>query len=812
MIRGISLLALVLCQTARPQTVQYSYDNLWRLTRAVYNDGSTIEYVYDNAGNRLMKSATPPPGPPPNHPPAAVSNPGIANGAVNVSATPLLTWPATTDPDKGNAVAYFLYFGPTPNPPLVYSGWETNWSPGQLECFTTYFWYVVARDNHNATSTSPVWSFTTGDVAPRADFSVEPASGAAPFTVSFQDQSQYRCGTLTSWQWDFYNRGVVDTTNHNPLFTYTAAGNYTVRMVVGDEHGGVATVVKTNVVSVLGSNIINLAVLDLNIESAGPERHLVVSYTVTNAGSLSLVGKWQWPDVFYLSSDTVLDSSASMLTEFDESQVLAAGAVYWRTNMVTMPDTDLSGQYLWLNVDDNNQLEEGNLADNAFMVPADTRLPDLVPGNLAAQGQAVAGQLLNVSYSVTNAGTLDISGPFYADVDFYDGFYLSTNSTWDSTATDIGDNDVSGTLASGAGYTQTASVTLPVWPAGNYFLILVANDGDTIVESDNSNNTLSIPLTMSAPDLAAIALAAPAKPASDATIPIVYAVTNQGNAVAIGPWTDSLYLSTNAVLDDQAYSLGDLDQPGPLSPQSGYTATNLVQLPGWPAGTYYLMLQVDSSGDVPDAARDNNLLVIPFTLQAPVGPPDLVPISILAPASAMPGAFFQVVYAVTNTGGNPLLGDWSDELWFSANPVLDDSATPLDTQNFTGPLPGWATYHGTNTVALPSAPAGVYYLIIQANASGSGNEVTLTNNDLAVSILYQAIKLSPSRYLTPAGFQLAVTGAIGASYTLWVSTDLTDWQSAFDFTCTNQPTWILDPDAIGLDTRFYYVTPSAGGP
>ena len=90
--------------------------------------------------------------------------------------------------------------------------------------------------------------------------------------------------------------------------------------------------------------------------------------------------------------------------------------------------------------------------------------------------------------------------------------------------------------------------------------------------------------------------------------------------------------------------------------------------------------------------------------------------------------------------------------------------------------------------------------------------MTLTNNDLAVSILYQAIKLSPSRYLTRPGFQLAVTGAIGASYTLWVSTDLTDWQSAFDFTCTNQPTWILDPDAIGLDTRFYYVTPSAGGP
>ena len=439
-------------------------------------------------------------------------------------------------------------------------------------------------------------------------------------------------------------------------------------------------------------------------------------------------------------------------------------------------------------------------------------MPDLVPGNLAAPGRAVAGQSLEVTYSVTNAGTLDIWGISQADVDFYDGFYLSTNAIWDTTATAIGGNDFSGILASGARYTQTASVSLPVWLAGDYFLIVVANDGDNIVESDYTNNTLSIPLTLAAPDLAAVSLAAPPQPASDATIPIVYTVTNEGDAPAIGPWTDTLYLSTNSVWDDQAYTLGSLNQSGPLLAQAGYTATNSVQLPGWPTGTYYLILQINSSGVVADADQTNNLLVLPITLQAPVGPPDLVPISLAAPDSAILGASIQVVYTVTNTGGNPLLGNWSDDLWFSTNSVLDNSATLLNTLIYTGPLPGWTTYRGTNMVALPDSPAGPYYLIIQVNASGSANEATLTNNDLAVPIAYQAVQLSPSHFLTLSGFQLAVTGAIGTQYTLWASTDLATWQSVLEFTCTNQPTWITDPNATNLDECFYYVAPSTGGP
>ena len=93
-----------------------------RLTRVTHSDGTTIDYVYDALGNRLMKTTTLP-GAPSNQPPAAVTNPSIANGTTNVALTPTLSWSPATDPNPGDAVVYYLYLGTSPSPPLVWSGW-----------------------------------------------------------------------------------------------------------------------------------------------------------------------------------------------------------------------------------------------------------------------------------------------------------------------------------------------------------------------------------------------------------------------------------------------------------------------------------------------------------------------------------------------------------------------------------------------------------------------------------------------------------------------------------------------------------------
>jgi PKD repeat protein len=64
---------------------------------------------------------------------------------------------------------------------------------------------------------------------PAADFTASPLSGDAPLGVQFTDTS---AGNPTSWAWDFENDGIVDSTEQNPTFTYTAAGTYTVNLTV----------------------------------------------------------------------------------------------------------------------------------------------------------------------------------------------------------------------------------------------------------------------------------------------------------------------------------------------------------------------------------------------------------------------------------------------------------------------------------------------------------------------------------------------------------------------------------------------------
>jgi PKD repeat protein len=80
---------------------------------------------------------------------------------------------------------------------------------------------------------------------PRADFSVSPASGTAPLTVTFTDTSD----GATSWAWDFTNDDSFESSAQNPTFTYADPGVYSVRLFVENDFGG-DEVIKTAVVTV----------------------------------------------------------------------------------------------------------------------------------------------------------------------------------------------------------------------------------------------------------------------------------------------------------------------------------------------------------------------------------------------------------------------------------------------------------------------------------------------------------------------------------------------------------------------------------
>ncbi len=85
-----------------------------------------------------------------------------ANGAVDVTQTPVLTWA------PGLGASHEVYFGDdAASLELKGSGnlGSESFEPGQLEWDTTYYWRVDEANNANADSpwTGPLWSFTTAN-------------------------------------------------------------------------------------------------------------------------------------------------------------------------------------------------------------------------------------------------------------------------------------------------------------------------------------------------------------------------------------------------------------------------------------------------------------------------------------------------------------------------------------------------------------------------------------------------------------------------------------------------------------------------
>jgi len=102
-----------------------------------------------------------------NNPPYTPTNLEPSNGMIGVGLEPNLYWTGG-DPDAGDTVSYEIHFGLNSTPtaittvgPYDNSTTTREYDLGTLSYNTTYFWYIIATDNHDAYSIGPIWSFTT---------------------------------------------------------------------------------------------------------------------------------------------------------------------------------------------------------------------------------------------------------------------------------------------------------------------------------------------------------------------------------------------------------------------------------------------------------------------------------------------------------------------------------------------------------------------------------------------------------------------------------------------------------------------------
>jgi len=148
--------------TYNPGTMDYNTHYYWQILAWDEYGASTTGPVWDfTTGSE------------PNDPPYPPSDPDPADGATNIDINADLSW-TCSDPD-GDTLTYDVYFeanDPTPDVLVSDDQTETTFDPGTLDHGTTYYWQIIAKDSHSATTEGPIWHFTTeGEPVPDLDCS-----------------------------------------------------------------------------------------------------------------------------------------------------------------------------------------------------------------------------------------------------------------------------------------------------------------------------------------------------------------------------------------------------------------------------------------------------------------------------------------------------------------------------------------------------------------------------------------------------------------------------------------------------------------
>ena len=148
--------------TYDPGTLAYNTKYYWKIIATDNHGASATGPLWD-----LTTETAPTPT---NSPPNIPSNPTPSDCATGILIKDAdLSW-TSGDSDSEDTVTYDVYFGKNSTPPLretigPYPAMQLpiTYDPGTLVNDVTYFWKIVARDNHGTEAESPVWEFTTAE-------------------------------------------------------------------------------------------------------------------------------------------------------------------------------------------------------------------------------------------------------------------------------------------------------------------------------------------------------------------------------------------------------------------------------------------------------------------------------------------------------------------------------------------------------------------------------------------------------------------------------------------------------------------------
>ncbi|WP_414521415.1 CARDB domain-containing protein, partial [Umezakia ovalisporum] len=163
-------------------------------------------------------------------------------------------------------------------------------------------------------------------------------------------------------------------------------------------------------------------------------------------------------------------------------------------------------------------------------------------------------------------------------------------------------------LAADGSYTISSNITLPNTAPGNRYLLFRSDSYNYQGETDETNNTLAVPITLGAPDLVISAATAPASGNIGGSLEVSWTVTNQGTGAAERDWYDGIYISDDEILDssDTQVTWEYIGEQTPLAADGSYTISSNITLPNTAPGNRYLLFRSDSYNYQGETDETNN--------------------------------------------------------------------------------------------------------------------------------------------------------------------------------------------------------------
>ena len=337
---------------------------------------------------------------------------------------------------------------------------------------------------------------------------------------------------------------------------------------------------------------------------------------------------------------------------------------------------------------------------------------DLVISSLVAPSSAGPAESVTVTDTTTNQGP----GPAPVSTT---RFYLSPDGAVDGSAILLGSRSIPA-LPAGRADTASVSLTIPSGTApGRYFLVVRADGGGAVPETDEGNNDLARSLTVGR-DLVIAALTGPALAGAGSQISVSDTTQNQGSAVAVTT-TTAFYLSTTVTLGPGAVRLASRSI-GPLAAGASASGVTSVKIPaGTTTGSYFIVAKADDASTVAEASEANNTGAWPIAIG-----PDLIVSALTAPA--LSGAAAKIAVSSTISTKTGAAGPSTTRFFLSTTPTLGSGAVSLGTRAVPA-LTAGASNSGNVTLTIPSGTVtGSYFIVARADDAGVVAETNEANN------------------------------------------------------------------------------------